>query len=299
MNKITTGKNIVEFIRIKQWYKNIVIFIPIVFSFDFFVVEKFLLTLVGFISLSLVSSAGYVRNDIKDLEQDKIHPLKKLRMLSSGLIDKKQAWVIFSFLIFTGFGVGVFLDFSFVIILILLFINTEIYSRWTKKIIFIDAFAIGINFILRALSGIILLKTSLSPWIILGVFFVALFLAFFKRKSELILLDDNAQNHRATLKNYTDFSLNTSLIVAGIMIITTYSLYAINGPNNDWRLIITVPFILFVILRQIHISSINDKTVKINEIIKDKQSLFALIIFGILTFVLIYFGPSELFSNGF
>lgn len=299
MNKITTGKNIAEFIRIKQWYKNIVIFIPIVFSFDFFVVEKFLLTLVGFISLSLVSSAGYVRNDIKDLEQDKIHPLKKLRMLSSGLIDKKQAWVIFSFLIFTGFGVGVFLDFSFVIILILLFINTEIYSRWTKKIIFIDAFAIGINFILRALSGIILLKTSLSPWIILGVFFVALFLAFFKRKSELILLDDNAQNHRATLKNYTDFSLNTSLIVAGIMIITTYSLYAINGPNNDWRLIITVPFILFVILRQIHISSINDKTVKINEIIKDKQSLFALIIFGILTFVLIYFGPSELFSNGF
>ena len=291
-------KNILNFIRIKQWYKNVIIFIPLVFSFDFFILEKFLLTLVGFVAISLVSSAGYVRNDIKDFERDKIHPSKKFRALSSGLLEKKHAWIIFSGLIIIGFGIGFVLDVTFSILLLILFVNTEIYSRWTKKIIFVDSFVIGINFILRALSGIILLQTSLSPWIILGVFFVALFLAFLKRKSELISLEGNAKNHRETLEEYSEFSLNIATLISGIMIITTYSLYAINGPNNDWRLIITVPFIIFVILRQIHLSNIKTKTKNSSEIIKDKQSLCALITYGIITFILIYLGPTNLFNSG-
>lgn len=290
-------KDILDFIRVKQWYKNIIIFIPLVFSFEFFIVEKLFITIIGFIAISFVSSACYIRNDIKDFEQDKLHPTKKFRALPSGLIEKKQALIIFSVLIVIGFLISFVLDLFFSLLLFILFLNTEIYSRWTKKIIFIDAFVIGINFILRALAGIILLQTPLSPWIVLGVFFVALFLAFSKRKSELISLTNNAENHRDTLKEYSEFSLNTSILISGIMIITTYSLYAINGPNNDWRLIITVPFIIFVILRQIHLSNIKSEKIFSNEIIKDKQSLFTLVIYGIITFVLIYFGPSELFNK--
>jgi len=292
-------KNILEFIRVKQWYKNIIVFIPLVFSFDFFVIDKLFIIIIGFISISFVSSACYVRNDIKDVEQDKLHPSKKLRALPSGLLKKKQAWLIFISLIIFGFGIGVLLDYVFTILLLMLFLNTEIYSRWTKKIIFVDAFAIGINFIIRALAGIILLQTSLSPWIILGVFFVALFLAFLKRKSELISLANNAEKHRESLKEYSEFSLNMGALISGIMIITTYSLYAINGPNNDWRLIITVPFIIFVILRQVHLSNIKNGIKSSNEIIKDKQSLFILVIYGIITFVLIYLGQTELFNSGF
>ena len=291
-------KQILDFIRIKQWYKNVIIFIPLVFSFEFFVAEKFLLTIIGFLAISFVSSACYVRNDIKDSDLDKLHPTKKLRALPSDVLNKNQAWIIFSSLIIVGFGIGIFLDPIFTVILFILFVNTEIYSRWTKKIIFIDSFAIGINFILRALSGIILLQTSLSPWIILGVFFVALFLAFIKRKAELMSLSDVAGKHRETLKEYSEFSLNVATIISGIMIITTYSLYAINGPNNDWRLIITVPFIIFVILRQIHLSNIKGEIKRSSEIIKDKQSLFILVIYGIITFVLIYLGPTELFNSG-
>ncbi len=151
--------------------------------------------------------------------------------------------------------------------------------------------------IVRAVAGIILLQTSLSPWIILGVFFVALFLAFLKRKSELISLADNAPKHRESLKEYSEYSLNIGILISGMMIITTYSLYAINGPNNDWRLIITVPLIIFVILRQIHLSNIKNEIIRSNEIIKDKQSLFTLIIYGIITFGLIYLGPMNLFGT--
>ena len=101
------------------------------------------------------------------------------------------------------------------------------------------------------------------------------------------------------LKDYSEFSLNVATLISGIMIITTYSLYAINGPNDDWRLIITVPFIIFVILRQIHLSNIKTETKSSNEIIKDKQSLATLVVYGIITFILIYLGPTELFNSGF
>ena len=135
----------------------------------------------------------------------------------------------------------------------------------------------------------------MSPWIILGVFFIALFLAFIKRKAELVTLE-NAHEHRTSLKDYSDFSLNTALGISAVMVIITYSLYAMDGPNDDWRLILTVPFIIFVVFRQIHLSSINHNIAQTNEIFKDRQSLFAIIAYAILTICLLYLGPSELFT---
>jgi len=290
-------KILIDLIRIKQWYKNVIIFLPLVFSFGFFSAEKFSLILTGFFALSLVSSAMYVRNDVKDVEQDRLHDLKKTRALPSGKISTKQAWYLFSILLSFGFIIAYALDFWFLVIVVLLLTNTEIYSRWTKKIIFLDAFSIGINFIIRAISGIVLLNVPLSPWIILGVFFIALFLAFIKRKAEMVTLED-AHKHRESLKDYNEFSLNTSLVISAVMVIVTYSLYAMNGPTHDWRLIITVPFVIFVILRQIHLSSINDKIAQTNEILKDKQSLLAILSYALLTIGLIYFGPSNLFAYG-
>jgi len=296
---MTDGRTILEFIRVKQWYKNVIIFLPLIFTLEFFAPEKFLIILIGFFVLSFVSSAAYVRNDIKDLEQDQIHPIKKLRALPSGLLSIKHAWIIFILLITMGFGIGTILDVSFVFILVLFFVNTEIYSRWIKKIIFLDAFSIGISFIMRAISGIVLLQVPVSPWIILGVFFVALFLTFIKRKGELVLLEKDAQKHREILKDYSIFSLNALIIISAIMIIVTYSLYSMTGPNDDWRLIITVPFIIFIIFRQIHLSDIYDKILQSNDFFKDKQSVYALVAYGILTIVLLYFVPSELFYSDF
>lgn len=288
-------KIIIDFIRIRQWYKNIIIFLPLVFTFSFFSPEKFLLILIGFFALSIISSAMYVRNDIKDMKQDKFHYLKKSRALPSGLINIKQSWIIFSIFFVIGCTISYVLNFWFFVIILLMFVNTEIYSKYTKKIIFLDAFSIGINFIIRAVSGIILLNAALSPWIILGVFFIALFLAFIKRKAEMVTMKD-AQMHREALKDYSKFSINFALGMSAVMVIVTYSLYTMNGPNQDWRLIITIPFVIFVILRQIHLSDINDKIAHTNEVLKDKQSFFAILFYVVITIGLIYLGPSVIFS---
>ena len=287
-----------NFIRVRQYYKNIIIFLPLVFSINLFSPTFFFITIFGFIALCLVSSAMYVRNDIIDVELDKLHPHKSKRALPSGAFTTKQAWFIFIALASAGFSLAFFLDWKAGVILFLLFLNTEIYSRWMKNIIFLDAFSIAGNFIIRTILGAVLINSILSPWLILGVFFVALFLGYTKRKGELESLE-KAGEHRATLKEYTPFSLNSVVIISAMMIIATYSLYAIEGPRGDWRLVMTVPLVIFVIFRQLHLSSINPEIAQRNEILKDKQSTIAMIVFIGLTICLIYFVPSGFFSHNY
>ena len=284
-----------NFLRIRQWYKNIIIFLPLIFAPNFLSVENIILITLGFFSLCLVLSASYVRNDINDIEADKIHPKKKLRALPSGLITTKQAYLMYIALIVTGFSLSFSLSVYFGILMVLLYGITEIYSKWLKNIIILDVFMIGLNFIIRSVLGIILLQSTISPWIIMGVFFVALMLGFMKRQGELRSLGEDAGRHRKTLQEYTKSSLNSMLIISAMLILTTYSFYSLEGPHGDWRLILTVPIVVFVILRQLHLSSINSPIIQENEILKDKSSTFGLLVYIIITFYLIYLAPSHWF----
>lgn len=274
--------------RIRQWYKNLIVFLGLVYGLELLSFENLSSVILGFVALCIIASAGYIRNDIIDLESDKIHPEKNKRPLPSGVVTLTQAYIIFFVLLISGLFLSFFLDLWFFIIIIALVVNTEIYSQILKKFIFLDVFSIGINFVIRAVSGILLIKTPISPWIILGVFFVALFLGFIKRKSELIILKNSAGDHRKVLENYTIDSLNSSILISAIMIITTYSLYSIIGPFDDHRLILTVPFVVFIILRQIHLSNINHIVIQKNEFFKEKLLLVTLLIFSIFTLLLLY-----------
>lgn len=281
-------QNFIFMMRIRQWYKNLIIFLGLVYGLELLSFENLSSVIFGFAALCIITSAGYIRNDIIDLESDKVHPEKNKRPLPSGVVTLTHAYSTFFVLLIGGLCLSFFLDLWFFIIIIALIVNTEIYSRILKKYIFLDVFSIGINFIIRAVSGILLIKTPISPWIILGVFFVALFLGFIKRKSEFITLKNFAGKHRKVLENYTIDSLNSSILISAIMIITTYSLYAIIGPFNDHRLILTVPFVVFIILKQIHLSNINHILIQKNEFFKEKLSLAALLIFSLFTLLLLY-----------
>ena len=285
LNKI---RIFISLLRVQQWYKNIIIFFGIVFGLELLSLENIFISILGFIALCLITSAGYIRNDIIDLEQDKIHPEKCKRPLPAGQVTLKKAHAVFLIIFSMGLALSFSLDFLFGVFMIALIINTEIYSRITKNIIFLDIFAIGINFVIRAVSGIILIKTPISPWIVLGVFFVALFLGFMKRKSEFLTLKNFATNHRKVLNHYTKTSLNVSVFISAIMILITYTTYSVIGTFIDGRLILTVPFIAFVILRQLHLSKINHILIQKNEFYKDKWTAITLIVYSILTLVLLY-----------
>jgi len=266
----------------------VVIFLGVVFGMVLLSPENILVSVLGFFALCLITSSGYIRNDILDVKYDKIHPEKKKRPLASNKITLKQANIIFLIVFSVAVIFSFSLDWFFGVLMIILFVNTEIYSRFTKKIIFLDVFAIGINFVIRAISGIILINTPISPWIILGVFFVALFLAFLKRKSEKITLKDSAAKHRGVLKYYTQNMLDYSVYFSGIMIAITYVIYSIIGHFLDGRLILSIPFIIIAVLRQFQLSKLNHPLIQKNEFYKDKITAIILISYSLFTLILLY-----------
>ena len=285
MNKINS---IITLLRVQQWYKNIIIFFGIVFALELVSPANIFVSILGFVALCLITSAGYIRNDILDLQQDKIHPEKCKRPLPSGQITLKKANTIFLIIIGIGLLLSFSLDLLFGVFMIALIINTEIYSRITKNIVFLDVFTIGINFVIRAVCGIVLINTPISPWIVFGVFCVALFLGFMKRKSEITTLKNSADSHRKVLSRYTKFSLNISVFISAMMIITIFTIYSVIGPFDDGRLILTIPFIALIILRQIHLSKINHILIQKNEFYKDKLTAIVIVSYSIFTLILLY-----------
>ena len=291
MNKISS---IISLLRVQQWYKNIIIFFGIVFALELVSPANIFVSILGFIALCLITSAGYIRNDILDLQQDKIHPEKCKRPLPSGQITLKKANTVFLIIIGIGLLLSFSLDLLFGVFMIALIINTEIYSRITKNIVFLDVFAIGINFVIRAVCGIVLINTPISPWIVFGVFCVALFLGFMKRKSEITTLKNSASSHRKVLSRYTKFSLNISVFISAMMIITVFTIYSVIGPFDDGRLILTIPFIALIILRQLYLSKINHILIQKNEFYKDKLTAIVIISYSIFTLILLY---TDFYSN--
>ena len=291
MNKISS---VISLLRVQQWYKNIIIFFGIVFALELVSPANIFVSILGFIALCLITSAGYIRNDILDLQQDKIHPEKCKRPLPSGQITLKKANTVFLIIIGIGLLLSFSLDLLFGVFMIALIINTEIYSRITKNIVFLDVFAIGINFVIRAVCGIVLINTPISPWIVFGVFCVALFLGFMKRKSEITTLKNSASSHRKVLSRYTKFSLNISVFISAMMIITIFTIYSVIGPFDDGRLILTIPFIALIILRQLYLSKINHILIQKNEFYKDKLTAIVIISYSIFTLILLY---TDFYSN--
>lgn len=278
-----------KIIRIKQWYKNIVIFLPLVFSLSLLNLDSIYLTIVGFIALSLASSALYIRNDILDIEFDKQHPIKKFRPLASGQISKKNAYIIFVLLLSSSLIIAAILNWQLVIVLIFLFVNTTVYSQWLKNFAYVDLLSISLNFVIRVLAGMLLLQVGISPWLVFGVFLVAFFLGLMKRKSEIIILKDTAALHRKSLSKYSIKKLNYSLLIVSVLVIVTYSLYSItNDPTNDNRLIFTIPIVAIIIFRQYYLSEKSVSVKKFNEVINDKITVLAIIMYIITTILLLY-----------
>ena len=282
-------RNYLKLVRIKQWYKNLVVFLPLVFTLSLLNLDSLFLTIVGFIALGLASSALYIKNDILDIDFDKQHPVKKLRPLASGKISKKNAYIIFVLLLSSSLIIAAIVNWQLVIVLIFLIVNTTVYSQWLKKFAFVDLLSVSINFIIRVFFGMILLDVPISPWLIFGVFLVAFFLGLMKRKSEIIILKETAILHRKSFSRYSIRNLNYSLIIISILVILTYSVYSItNDPTNDNRLIYTIPIVAIIIFRQYYLSEKNISAKKFSEVINDNVTILLVILYIISTISLLY-----------
>lgn len=244
---------LISLLRVHQWYKNLVIFLPILFAAEFLNLGAFWATFLGFISLCLMSSVIYIINDIVDKDKDKKHPEKRNRAIASGKVSLGLASFIAVILGVVSFVLACFLNFYFAGFVLALFIFSLLYTLWLKKVVLVDVLLISVNFVIRAVSGAFVIVSfgpwiRVSPWLLLCTFFLALFLAVSKRKSELMYLGKRSNK---IVVCYAKELANSLMIVATTALVLAYALYCIFGIYPG--LIYSLPFALYTIFRYVYL----------------------------------------------
>lgn len=252
---MTTITAFIQLIRPKQWTKNLVVFVGVIFSNNFLDLPMVLATIQAFIIFCLSAGAIYIINDMKDIESDRAHPVKKNRPLAS-----KQLTLPFAGAMAGLFAVGS-LAWSFLlapvfglIVLAYMLLNLS-YTLGLKHIVILDVFLITTGFVLRAIGGAVIIDVAISPWLIVVTILLSLFLGFAKRRHELITMGDEAVAHRPALDDYSPALLDQFMGVVASATIIAYSLYAFNSPTasqNDYFMV-TVPLVIYGILRYLYL----------------------------------------------
>ena len=249
-----------ELMRVKSWVKNGFLFLPLVFSLNLMHENLVQRAMLAFIVFSLSCSFIYIINDWADADKDALHPRKKNRPIPSGKISKNQALLIG--LLAIGSAVGVFvltqLPMAFGGITLLYVLLNIAYSFVLKSINIIEFFIVAINFVFRVLAGCYVIQVNPTSWILVVSFFLALFLILIKRKSELVVLKDQAKNHRAVLQHYSVELLDKFIFIVATITITAYLLYTMDvkvqtALHTD-KILYTSLFVVLGIFRFVQLS---------------------------------------------
>ena len=260
-------RSIVNLLRVRQYYKNVLIFVGVFFSKRIFEVELYFPLILGFILLCCASSFNYIINDIRDVERDKNHPEKlKKKPLASGDLPVYFAVLLLLFIsAFVIFSL-VFLipNISFIFMIILIILTGQFYNHFFKNYAFIDISILSTGYLWRALSGVVIINEYISAWLFLAIFEIAMFLSIAKRKGDLMLLGkDKAVEHKKVYDQYSLKLLDQFHVMIASSLFMTYSLYLILKFNlfeptinlQEYIVIFTIPISLYLIMRYMYLTS--------------------------------------------
>lgn len=279
-------KDYIKLIRPKHYLKNILIFLPLIFSGHFFNIELLKISLFGFFSFCMAASTIYIVNDIKDREKDKMHDIKKNRPIASGKISVKEAVVlsIITFIIAMFFQFLTQKIFGFIFVVLYVIMNIA-YSFKLKDIPLIDISIIVIGFLIRVLYGAYLINVEVSNWLLLTVISISFYLALGKRRNEI---KKNGSNSRKVLKYYTVDFLDKNMYLSLTLALTFYSLWCNDNVNE--KLIWTVPLAIMTCMKYSMIVEDDSYGDPVDVILSNISLLILLFILGISLFGVLYFG---------
>ena len=238
--------NILQLLRIKDWFKNLIIFFPIIFSVKFLELNNYFDLIITFIIFSITSSIVYILNDIIDLNNDKKHPIKKSRPLASNKISIKESIYILISLVFVGL---IFLNFQKTIFIhILIYLVTScIYILFLKKIPFLELLILSSLYLIRIDTGSLVINVESTHLMLLTTLIISIFFILLKRIGELNLLKDNEFIQTRSVLNF--YNITTLKNITILMIITFFILVFIYTYSTSFFLILTFPFIFMFIYR--------------------------------------------------
>lgn len=239
----------VRLLRPAHWIKNFVCLAGVFFYAQYQSIGPALLVTLAF---TLVSCTVYIINDIFDVERDRTHPKKKNRPLAAGQISTGSAWLVAILLAATALILGFIIQPAVGCCCAAYLVINLAYSLKLKHLPVADAFCIALGFVLRLLSGIYVLDRLPVTWLTLCTFFLSLFLGFAKRRAELVAMEDHPemQQRRPVLDHYSLTFLDGALDTSSALAIVCYALFILlpSSLNQNPSLVVTVPFVVFIVL---------------------------------------------------
>ena len=248
---------LLETMRPRQWTKNFFVFPAIVFAQRLSDERAVVLTLAAFVIFCFLSSSVYIINDIADAEQDRQHPTKRNRPIASGRLPVGVALAFSMLLAAFSIALAFNINRQFVLYASLYLGLNLLYSFSLKHIVILDVIMVAIFFVLRAVAGAAAINVEISHWLLICTFLLALFIAMSKRRHELVLLEENASAHRASLTEYSPYLLDQMIAVVTASTVMGYTLYTVDQDTvakfGTDHLVYTVPFVVFGIFRYLYL----------------------------------------------
>ena len=242
----------IKLCRPKQWVKNLLVAAAPFAAGVMNDAATIITVAVGIVAFSLVASGMYAINDAQDVNADRIHPRKQNRPVAAGRISPQTATIFGVVLVAAGLGLGLATgSLGFTSILVLYAGLIVAYSLWLKHLALVDIAMIAFGFLLRALSGAVLVDVPISAWFLIVTTFGALFIAAGKRFGERMELTNSGRDHRAALDDYAPGFIEFLLSISAAVVLLSYSLWALEIQDGiagiPWAAISLGPFILGVL----------------------------------------------------
>jgi 4-hydroxybenzoate polyprenyltransferase len=249
--RLTTSA-LIRALRPAEWVKNTFVFAALLFGgeFDF---DSALKATGAFIAFCAVASAGYLVNDIRDVELDRRHPTKRHRAIASGALSISAARIVAGVLFVVGLAIGLLVSPAVCGLVAAYGALTFAYSIVLKKLVIIDVMTIAGCFLLRVLTGAVAVGVDASPWLLVCTGMVSLFLGFTKRRQEAVL-EKNAQfGARPVLEHYTLPFLDQMVSMVSAGTVLSYTIYATQSPLAGDKMLWTVPMVVYGVFRYLYL----------------------------------------------
>jgi 4-hydroxybenzoate polyprenyltransferase len=242
---------VVRAVRPLQWSKNSLVFAALLFDERIFELGSLARCLGAALIFCAVSSGMYLLNDLRDRDADRLHPVKRTRPIAAGELSQAGAVRLSLLLLVAGLVTAIAVRPAFLGVVVGYLALMVAYSYGLKRLVIVDVFAIAAGFVLRAVGGAVAISVPASPWLYVCTALGALLIGFGKRRSELLVLQGQAGEHRANLDDYSVPLLDQIIGIVSAATLIAYSFYTFDAPNvpDSHAMMLTIPFVAYGLFR--------------------------------------------------
>lgn len=288
---------ILKLLRPKQWTKNLAAFAGVIFGGHLGNIGAIQLDLLVALLFVPAASAVYVLNDVCDATLDRQHPRKRRRPIASGQVSVAAAMPLAIGLAVVALTIAWMLHLAvFTCIAVYLVINV-LYARKLKHVPIVDGFCIAFGYVLRVMAGVYVLGDIPTGWIILCTFFLSLFIAYAKRRAELMAVESaNAvgEHQRPVLRGYSPAVLDSLLNATAVMTVSAYALFTTTSRHSA-SLVVTVPIVFFAVMHYRRRLAIDGAGEEPDEMLLRDPWIIASLLLFLVVYVLVDYSGIVLF----